>query len=401
VCCDKCSRWDIFDNCKSELGLDEYDEDKVGKMKFVCRMCVSDCRVEKLEGVVKQVKETAEAVTNKVRELEEMVKKEFENLRQDSDRVKGEISEQKEQTEVKDKRADESEKKLESRIMEVSVETRLQVSQLENKVGDVSSKIVIDEMKLDEEVKRLENRINEALSSAAAVELRVREMAVNWPTPQESSTGNGSSSSVPAPSRMEAESSNSMQKADGVRKEVNTRKTVGFAEKFKNKPKDTVLVVGSSMVRGVGGCLERDSDMYTKVDYSGARIENIQERLGEIGEKPQSHLVLMVGTNNLSGEGTSQIMNRYKELISAAKSYRYRKISVVGILRRSDRGSYINSKRVGINLRLEELCRENDVGYIEGGTGVEHLSGDGLHLNDEGQDKVAGAIFRHCNLYLN
>jgi len=260
------------------------------------------------------------------------------------------------------------------------------VSELESKVGEVLNKAVIEEMKLEEEVKRLDDKLNEALSSAAAVELGVREMTVSWPTPLEGAKCDTSSKSK--------------QEPDSVRGEENIKRNVGFAEKFKNKPKDTVLVVGSSMARGVGSCLERDSNLCTKMDYGGAWIEGIQQKLAEIGEKPQSHLVLMVGTNNLKSEGTSLIMKRYRELISEAKKHKYRKISVVGILR-SDVGDYINSKRIRVNLRLEELCHENDVGYIEGSIGNEHLDSGGLHLNDEGQEEVAMAIFRHCNLYLN
>jgi hypothetical protein len=68
VCCDTCSRWDIFENCKKDLGLEEYDADKVRMMEFVCRMCVSGFRVEKLEAAVKQAQEQVEVVTSKVRD---------------------------------------------------------------------------------------------------------------------------------------------------------------------------------------------------------------------------------------------------------------------------------------------------------------------------------------------
>jgi len=57
---------------------------------------------------------------------------------------------------------------------------------------------------------------------------------------------------------------------------------------------------------------------------------------------------------------------------------------------------------MGINRRLKKMCEANGIGFVEKDVVSSHLSEkDGLHLNPEGQEEVAMAIFRHCNFYLN
>ena len=64
-------------------------------------------------------------------------------------------------------------------------------------------------------------------------------------------------------------------------------------------------------------------------------------------------------------------------------------------------GGYLNSKRIGINLSLKDLCQANDICYLDRDITVGQLSNDGLHLSAVGQDEVAREIFRHCKKYLN
>jgi hypothetical protein len=394
VCCDQCGRWEIFDNCKQELGMEEYDAERVARVEFVCRACVSDARVEKLASVVTQMQQSIEAVASKVSELEESVRVECVSLRE---------------TSVKEGHRAASRLQL-SELENKLDESRLQLSEVDNKVGEVSSEVVIQRLKLKDEVEHLEIRINEALSSAAAVELRVREMSVNWPTPAEGGTGSTKSSTEQGPAEVKAE----WKKGPvGVRGEQavaadSTRsggKRESFREYCKDRPRDTLIVLGSSMARGVGSCLERQTSMCTTMSYGGSKIQDIEQRLKNLGDKPQSHVVLMVGTLNLQEEGTEQVMRRYRDLIEEAKQHRYKKVSIVGILRRTDKGrlgGYFDSKRMGINRRLKKMCEANGIGFVEKDVVSNHLSEkDGLHLNPEGQEEVAMAIFRHCNFYLN
>lgn len=70
-------------------------------------------------------------------------------------------------------------------------------------------------------------------------------------------------------------------------------------------------------------------------------------------------------------------------------------------MRRNDLSSYNESKRVGLNVRIRELCTMKSVGFIDRDLISDHLSRDELHLSESGQDEVARTIFRHCKQYLN
>jgi len=176
---------------------------------------------------------------------------------------------------------------------------------------------------------------------------------------------------------------------------------VSFSDKCKNRSKETVIVVGDSLVRGVGSCLEKDSNLFTSKSFPGMRLEHMDNQLKQIGEKPDSHVVLMIGTNNLKGEGSETILEKYEELIDAVKVLKYRKLSFVSIPERRDISDFQNSRRLGVNRRLEAMCAIKNVGFVDVSNVEELLGKDGLHLNFRGQDSVARDIFRHCILHLN
>ena len=179
------------------------------------------------------------------------------------------------------------------------------------------------------------------------------------------------------------------------------KEKMSFGDKFRNLPQDTVLVVGDSMARGIGCCLERDSGLFSKLVYGGAKIEDIEQRLEVVGDKPGSHVVIVVGTNNLKREGSETILKRYESLMDKMQKRRYRKVTFVEVMKRTDVGNFLNSRRLGLNMRLKRLCDSNGFGFVETGVLGEDLGADGVHLNNTSQDKVARVIFQHCKVSLN
>src|SRR5271163_3851850 len=159
--------------------------------------------------------------------------------------------------------------------------------------------------------------------------------------------------------------------------------------------------------------------MFSPAAYGGARIEsltwNVKHKHVE-SLSSESHLVVMVGTNNLKSEGTEIIMRKYEELMDQIKE-KCKKVSMVGILTRGDEDQYFESKRIGLNMRLKELCEKNAVDFVdpreiyeticrgrpEERRAIETRVLDrwGLHLSDWGQDQVARVLFRHCTRNLN
>ena len=198
-------------------------------------------------------------------------------------------------------------------------------------------------------------------------------------------------------------------------------KKMSFKEKCKDLKEGTVVLIGDSMIRGVGAKMRRDNTMFTPIANGGARIESITWSLKNKQVKQlrdESHLVVMVGTNNLKGEGTEVIMNKYKDLIETMKEVKCRKLTMVGILTRGDENEYLESKRIGLNQRLSELCARNGVEFVDPSNFYDAINAGkpaqerrrietrvldrwGLHLNEWGQEQVARILFKHCVEFLN
>jgi hypothetical protein len=193
-----------------------------------------------------------------------------------------------------------------------------------------------------------------------------------------------------------------------VTREQKKGSKITFADKCKDLREGTILLIGDSMVRGIGNHLKADNEMFGKLDFGGARIEDIKEKLPLIGDKPDSHVIVMAGTNNLRTDGTEIIMKKYRQLLEELVKLRLRKVSLIGILPRKDIWGdedyidYMESKRISINMRLRDLCKEYKFEFLDVDINRNTmLDRKGLHLNNFGQDTVARAVFRHSKLYLN
>lgn len=182
---------------------------------------------------------------------------------------------------------------------------------------------------------------------------------------------------------------------------VTGKKVISFADKHRNRSSDTVVILGDSLTRGVGHHLQNDSHMFSRTTFSGIGIQELTNEIKRRKDNPVSHLVIMVGTNDIKKGGSEETISKYRELIEIVKTKKHRQVSMVGILRRRDLVGLNDSRRIGINLRLAELCKENNFGYIYKELQDRQLGRDGLHLNWKGQDAVAREIFKHCIPYLN
>jgi len=184
---------------------------------------------------------------------------------------------------------------------------------------------------------------------------------------------------------------------------LNTKsRIISFSKKFEDKVEGTVLLIGDSLARGVGSHLRTQHVMFESQAFGGARIEDITKKVEVMEDKARSHIVVMVGTNNLKSDGTELIMSNYRDLVRQLKAGGFRKITMVGILGRNDLSNYNDSKRMAMNIQLKELCVQNSIEFLEIGIVKEKmLDRKGLHLNFSGQDTVARCIFKHCLKNLN
>lgn len=261
-------------------------------------------------------------------------------------------------------------------VAEIALDDKLKVFSTET-----DSKIVSCELRSEEKIKELGDKCSEAIDKALAIEIRLKDLSKEWPTPMEGWT--------------QVASKRNEKKLNQAAKPI-----VTFAEKFKAKPKDTIVLVGDSLTLGVGAKLAMQSNMVSTICRPGSHIEDITLEVGKLDDKEDRHLVLLVGTNEIMSEGSVGILSKYSTLIDVSRKLKNRKVSVVGIPRRADLSSFHNSRRIGVNMQLREKCEAVNVEFIDYEPADNRLARDGLHLNHLGQDELGRKIFQHCRRFL-
>lgn len=272
---------------------------------------------------------------------------------------------------------------FDKRLVEIENSYVARDIQVDDKIKEIASdcgnKITSSELRYESRVEELGTKLQVVSDQTTAIEMRLGDLtksSKDWPTIKEA---------------------NLISERKNI--EVN-RKSVSFADKFKKKAKDTIVLIGDSLARGVGAKLEQQSHMVTTRSRGGAKIENITEQIGLLQQNEGRHLVVLVGTNNIQNENSETIKLKYRSLLETCKKVKNRRVSVIGIPQRFDLTDYQNSRRIGVNLQLEKLCKEFDIEFILHEPYRSRLAKDGLHFNYTGQDELARKIFDHCMNFL-
>ena len=124
--------------------------------------------------------------------------------------------------------------------------------------------------------------------------------------------------------------------------------------------------VGDSIVRKTDTRLSKEEDVV--VCLPGARIEHVTERVEKImGRGTGGSILVHVGTNNADKEGTTAIVEKYRNLLKKTKQARVGQIILSGILPVFGNRihGYRNSKRMTVNWMVKRLCKEEEVGYVD------------------------------------
>ena len=128
----------------------------------------------------------------------------------------------------------------------------------------------------------------------------------------------------------------------------------------------STIYVGDSIVRKTDRRFGKGKDVV--VCLPGARIEHVTERVEKIVGRGKGGTILVhVGTNNAGKEGTTAIVKKYRDLLKRTKQARIGHIILSGILPviGSRNQGYRNSRRVSINRLVQQLCKEEDVGFVD------------------------------------
>ena len=115
-----------------------------------------------------------------------------------------------------------------------------------------------------------------------------------------------------------------------IGQEGERRKSYSAAVIDGKKRKDTIYV-GDSIMRKTDSRLSKGEDVV--VCLPGARIEHVTERVEKIMGRGNGGTILVhVGTNNADKEGTTAIVEKYRDLLKKTKQARVGQIIISGIL---------------------------------------------------------------------
>src|SRR2546426_1525172 len=260
-------------------------------------------------------------------------------------------------------------------IHEISVEDKMKEAGTET-----DSKVLTSELRSEEKIKEIGEKFKETVDKLYTIELKVND----WPTPA-------------------AEDYTLVTNKRNERKlRLSSLPVVkqSHAEKYKDKPKDTIVLLGDSLTRGVGVKLEYQSNMASTICRPGAHIDDITVEVSKLGDNADRHVVLLVGTNDIKREDSVNILKKYRNMLGETQKIKNRKVSVVGIPRRANLDNFDNSRRIGVNSELKEMCATLNVEFLEYEPSNNRLARDGLHLNDLGQNELGLKIYQHCGRFL-
>ena len=149
------------------------------------------------------------------------------------------------------------------------------------------------------------------------------------------------------------------------------------------------VFMGDSILRKTDKTLNKGEDVV--VCLPGARIEHVTDRVENVlGHGQGGSILVHVGTNNADREGTTRIVQRYRQLVGKLKKTRVEQIILSGILPViGGRGAtYRNCKRMAINALVEQMCEGEGVGFVDLWgyfVGKEDMYvRNGLHLSGKG-----------------
>ena len=125
----------------------------------------------------------------------------------------------------------------------------------------------------------------------------------------------------------------------------------------------------------------------------GGGIDDIIAAREEVtnGASKDALYIFHVGTNDIQKTRSEELLNKYRNLIKQYKM-KSRNIIISGILPRMSAESVFYSKAFSLNSRLNSLCKQEGVSFINTWDHFyqksELFSNDGLHLNCVGSARL-------------
>ena len=101
---------------------------------------------------------------------------------------------------------------------------------------------------------------------------------------------------------------------------------------------------------------------------------------------------------------SQDVLEKYRHLLGTLKD-RFDNTVLVGVLPRLNTSQYALSRAIGINSKLQQMCKEANVGFIDAWTDYinnrKFYARDRIHLSDLGSEYLAYKISKHISIQMN
>ena len=168
-------------------------------------------------------------------------------------------------------------------------------------------------------------------------------------------------------------------------------------ESMFEKDRSKILIIGDSQLHHIEESRLSGKNIKALVrSKGGLKVEQVTNRYGELLNEDFDEIIIHVGVNNTEHESEESVMNKFRTLSESIKESH---VAFSGILRRSDKPE-LNQKITCINSLLKNLCLDNGLDFIDNdNVNFKHLGRDGLHINKDGQRRLAINFINHIKSY--
>ena len=167
-------------------------------------------------------------------------------------------------------------------------------------------------------------------------------------------------------------------------------------------PKEFTEIIGDSIVKDIKGFKMTEAtngEEKIKVQsYSGATVDHMNSHAIPTMQRNPKKIILHCGTNDIrSSQSPEEIATEILDLASAMKTSK-NTIYVSSLVQRGDQW---NGKVTDVNRHLKELCKGNNLPFIDNDNikPLSHLNRSKLHLNPEGTRILANNFLKVLGHY--
>ena len=159
----------------------------------------------------------------------------------------------------------------------------------------------------------------------------------------------------------------------------------------------SLILVGDSLVRHQDEEFCKKGPKRKHFCYPGKKIEDITERVDDLvaNSSEQTVFTYFVGTNNAKTGKSEEIVKKYKALINKLQESRRRSV-ICGLIPRYDVDSLTLSRMMGINARVQDLCKKEGVMFVDVWDHFNRdrslFGKDGLHLSSVGKARLGRVL---------